>query len=152
MTAARRILLVDDEIDIRESLKEIIEMQVPGAQVTMAGSGAEALRLLGETRPQLIVTDFKMPGMTGLDFLAAARSVLPHTPRILITAYADLDVATKSINDAHVQSFLSKPVDPEDIVARVVRIFQAAEAKDEKERALAQTVRDLDDALKTVKE
>lgn len=148
---ARRILLVEDEPDIRQSLKELIEIQLPEATVDTAATGAEALRMLPQARPHLIITDFKMPGMNGLEFLQAARAAMPDVPRILMTAYPDLEVATRAINEAHIENFLAKPIEPEELLAKLVRIFQMADARHNKERALARTLRELQDAIETTK-
>jgi YesN/AraC family two-component response regulator len=147
MDHVRRILLVEDEPDIRASLKDLIEMQIPGAQVSTAANGAEGLRELATCRPHLIITDFKMPGMNGLEFLQAARSQAPETPRMMMTAYPDLDVATRAINEAHIENFLAKPIEPDEMIAKIVRIFQVLESKVDKERELARTLRELKDTL-----
>ena len=142
---------MEDEPDIRQSLKELIEIQLPEAQVDTAATGAEALRMLPTARPHLIITDFKMPGMNGLEFLAAARAQMPEVPRILMTAYPDLEVATRAINEAHIENFLAKPIEPEELLAKLVRIFQMADARHNKERALARTLRELQEAIETTK-
>ena len=98
MDPVRRILLVEDEPDIRASLKDLLEMQIPGAQVATAGNGAEGLQEIQRSRPHVIITDYKMPGMNGLEFLQAARAYAPETPRMMMTAYPDLEVATRAIN------------------------------------------------------
>ena len=85
--AQRRILLVEDEPDIRASLKDLLEMQIPDLLVETAATGAEGLRMMPKVRPHLIITDYKMPGMNGLEFLAASRALAPETPRILMTAF-----------------------------------------------------------------
>lgn len=143
----RRILLVEDEPDIRQSLKDLMEMQIPELSVTTAENGHEALRLLPEVRPTLIITDFKMPGMNGLEFLAAARALAPETPRVLMTAYPDLEIASRAINEAHIENFLAKPVEPDEMIQKVVRIFQIEEARVDKERQLARTIRQLTEAI-----
>jgi YesN/AraC family two-component response regulator len=122
-------------------------MQIPGAQVVPAANGAEGLRQLPTVRPQLIITDYKMPGMTGLEFLEAARAIAPETPRILMTAYPDLEVATRAINEAHIENFLAKPIDPDEMIGKIVRVLQMQEAKLDKERQLARTLRQLSETL-----
>jgi YesN/AraC family two-component response regulator len=149
--AQRRILLVEDEPDIRQSLKDLLEMQIPDLEVTTAATGAEALRAMPEVRPSIIITDFKMPGMNGLEFLAAARALAPETPRVLMTAYPDLEVATRAINDLHIENFLAKPIEPEEMIAKIVRIFQLEESKHDRERQLAQTIRALQTAIEAEK-
>jgi CheY-like chemotaxis protein len=107
------ILLVDDEPDICESLKEILEATLPGVRVLTTNGGREALELLGRERVDLIIADYKMPGMDGLEFLREAQRRQPKVPRIMITAYPDLELAIKAINEAGVHRFVRKPIEPE---------------------------------------
>jgi YesN/AraC family two-component response regulator len=151
MEPARRILLVEDEPDIRGSLKDLLEMQIPGAEVAVAANGAEGLRQIAATHPHLIITDYKMPGMNGLEFLEAARAASPETPRILMTAYPDLGVATRAINEAHIENFLAKPIEPDEMIEKIVRVFQMLESKVGKERELARTLRELTKTLDSAK-
>ena len=142
---------MEDEPDIRASLKDLLEMQIPDLEVATAENGAEGLRMIPQTRPNLIITDFKMPGMNGLEFLQASRAMAPETPRVLMTAYPDLEIATRAINEAHIENFLAKPVEPEELIAKVVRIFQIEEARLERERSLARTIRALQTAIEAEK-
>jgi CheY-like chemotaxis protein len=114
------VLLVDDEADICESLKDYLEKMLPGVRVLTATSGAEALRLLQGQSVDLIITDYRMPGMDGLTFLDEASKVAPKVPRMMITAYPDLELALKAVNEHNVQKFVTKPVQPE--IADYVRV------------------------------
>ena len=143
----RRILIVEDEEDIRVALKDLLESSLERVEVTLAEDGNAGLRALQAQRPDLIVSDYKMPGMSGLDFLQAARAYAPETPKILITAFPDLDLAVKSINDAHIENFLQKPLDPEVVLEKVNRILLMQAARHEKERALARGLKELSERL-----
>lgn len=143
----RRILVVDDEEDIRVALRDLLESSLDRVEVTIAQDGAEGLRVLKGLRPDLIVSDFKMPGMNGLEFLQAARAYAPETPKILITAFPDLDLAVRAINDAHIENFLQKPLDPETVLEKVNRILLMQAARHEKERALARGLKELSERL-----
>ena len=143
----RRILLVEDEEDIRLSLKELLETSLDRVEVALAANGEEGLQHVRDAPPDLIISDYKMPGMTGLDFLEAARAFLPDTPKVLITAFPDLDLAVKAINDAHIENFLQKPLDPEVVVQKVDRILRMQAARREKERALARGLKELGERL-----
>ena len=125
----RRILIAEDEPDIRELLKELLLMDIENVEVDAREDGPSALRSISAKAPDLIITDYKMPGMTGLEFLAQARLQIPSVPAILITAYPELDIALRAINEARVQSFLQKPIDPQQVVRVVGGILAASDRR-----------------------
>ncbi len=114
--AARpRILCVDDEPHILESLRDTLRRSF---DVHTATSGVEALAKLG-AEPQeyaLIISDMRMPIMSGSVFLREARRVAPDATRILLTGYADLDAAVCAVNDAALFRFLTKPCTSEELL------------------------------------
>ena len=82
-----------------------------------AGSGAEALELLGQMRTRgeqvaLLVADQRMPGMAGTEYLVKARQIVPEAKRVLLTAYADTEAAIAAINEVALDYYLLKPWDP----------------------------------------
>lgn len=105
-----RILVVDDEVDHLNLLRVILRREF---DVQTALSGAEALDLVHEHPPDLIIADQRMPGMSGLELLAFLRDKHPDTIRILLTAYSDAGVLKDAINAAGVYRFVTKPWDPE---------------------------------------
>lgn len=129
-SAARRqsILLVDDEADIRDSLKMLIEASIDDVEVLTAESGMAALDALARQPVDLIITDYKMPGMNGLEFLHRAQKASPKTPRILVTAFPDLEIAIKAINEAGIENFFTKPFEPEQVLGVVRQILQEQKA------------------------
>jgi YesN/AraC family two-component response regulator len=124
------VLLVDDEPDIRDSLKMLLEASLTGIEVETAEGGAAALDILAHKPIDLIITDYKMPGMNGLEFLQRAAREAPKVPRILVTAFPDLEIAIKAINEAGIENFFTKPFEPEQVigVVRDLLLEQRAQA------------------------
>jgi serine/threonine-protein kinase len=100
------ILLLDDEARIVDTLRLILR---PHYQVLSATDGATALELLRQNSVQVIISDQRMPRMTGVEFLRQARSISPASVRILLTGFSDLRAIIDSVNEGEVFRFLNKP-------------------------------------------
>jgi DNA-binding NtrC family response regulator len=123
-----RVLFVDDEHRVLNSMRIMFRRDY---DLSFAASGREALELIKHQDVDVIVADHRMPQMTGVQFLAAARSLAPRSVRILLTGYADLNAVEGSINECEVFRFLTKPCPPEqlrDTVAQAARIAQLTPA------------------------
>jgi CheY-like chemotaxis protein len=112
LSSVAAILVVDDEPDVLDSITDLLRAELPAVQVWPAAGGPQALDILRRERVDAILCDYRMPGMDGLEFLTQARQVAPDAARILITAYPELQVAVRAINEAAIQNFLTKPVQP----------------------------------------
>ncbi|MCA1819935.1 MAG: response regulator [Thermoplasmatota archaeon] len=121
----RAVLIVDDEPDILESLCDLFEAALEGVACRTASSGQAALDILQKGDVDLILSDYKMPGMNGLQFLEKARQVAPDVPRMIMTAFPDLDVAIEAINEARIETFFTKPLDPDKVVKGVASALEA---------------------------
>jgi thioredoxin reductase (NADPH) len=112
------ILTVDDDAAVSQAITRDLRRQYGAEfQVVAARSGAEAITVLKEfalrdRQVALIASDQRMPMMTGVEFLEQARSLTPEAKLVLLTAYADTDVAIKAINDIGLDHYLLKPWDP----------------------------------------
>ena len=107
----RCLLLVDDEAGIRSALVRTLRRD--GYKILTAASGDEALDILALHPVQVIVSDQRMPGMSGTDFLNVASQLYPDTLRIILSGFTDLQVVTDSVNRGAVFKFLTKPWDDE---------------------------------------
>ncbi len=101
-----RVLVVDDEPDMVENVVRILRRS--SHDCITAGSGQEALALLDRERPDLILTDLRMPGMDGLVLLRTVKRLSPPTPVVIFTAYAS-ETAAREAADAGASGFLVKP-------------------------------------------
>jgi thioredoxin reductase (NADPH) len=116
---ARPILLaVDDDVSVLEAVVQDLRRHYGATyRVMRAASGQAALDTLAQltTRQEpvaLILSDQRMPGMTGVEFLERARALYPEARRVLLTAYADTEAAIRAINTARIHYYLNKPWDP----------------------------------------
>ncbi len=112
----RSILVVDDEIRYRELYAHVL--RDAGFAVQEACSAAQALELLSDEVPAMVVSDVRMPGASGLDLLRQARTAHPELPFLLVTAYADVREAVDALKLGAVD-YLAKPVDLDELLAAV---------------------------------
>jgi two-component system, probable response regulator PhcQ len=103
------ILLVDDEYNVLSSLKRSLHGEP--LVVFTASSAVEALELMKEQEFKVIISDERMVGMQGAEFLAQVRALYPSTLRMLMTGYATTEVAMKAVNEGEVYRFFKKPWD-----------------------------------------
>lgn len=106
---ASRVLLVDDEPNVLSALRRSLRGR--GFEVRCAASGAEGLELLQREPVDAIISDMRMPGMSGAEFLHASLAWAPDAVRILLTGYADIGSAVQAINEGEVFRYVSKPWD-----------------------------------------
>ncbi len=116
-----RILIVDDEASQRELVAGFLKKQ--GHEVLLADGGAEALTRVKETRVDLVLSDFKMPGMSGLEVLRGVKAVNPEIPFILVTAYGTVETAVQAMKEG-AADYLTKPLDLEELLLRIGRVSE----------------------------
>jgi len=110
---AYRILFVDDEPNVLSALRRIFRRE--NYHIDTAMSGAEALQLLKEHPYQLVISDYKMPGMNGAELLKRIKALHPATIRIMLTGEADTGAVLGAINDGAVYKFILKPWNDDDL-------------------------------------
>jgi CheY-like chemotaxis protein len=129
-----RILVVDDEEAILETMTYTFEDDY---QVLTATSASQALDLLEEDGPvAVVISDQRMPEMTGVEFLAKVFEMEPTTARIILTGFADMNAIIRAINDGHVYAYITKPWEPADLKQVVRRAVDHHALAVENERLL----------------
>lgn len=107
------LLIVDDEPYVLKSLNRCLRSQ--GYRILTANSAEEAFKLLAVTRVHVILSDQRMPVMSGTEFLKQVRKLYPSTIRMVISGYTDLKTVTEAINEGAIYKFLTKPWDDEEL-------------------------------------
>lgn len=128
----RTILLVDDEENILSSLRRLLRRD--GYRILAATSAAEGLELLAKNPVDVIVSDQRMPAMTGVEFLRRVKTIHPHIVRIVLSGYTELQSITDAINEGAIYKFLTKPWDDEQLRANIEEAFRHKELADENRR------------------
>lgn len=103
------ILIVDDEKGVLSSLKRAL-VDEP-YEIFTASSGTEGLEVIKKHRIKLVISDERMPGMSGSEFLTTVKETAPETVRIMLTGHASIDAAMKAVNSGEIYRFFSKPWD-----------------------------------------
>jgi EAL domain-containing protein (putative c-di-GMP-specific phosphodiesterase class I)/FixJ family two-component response regulator len=135
ITRVRRtktLLLVDDEENILSSLKRLLRRD--GYTIITACGAAEGLRCLAETEVDVIVSDQRMPGMTGVEFLRRAKELYPDSIRMVLSGYTELQSIIDAVNEGAIYKFLTKPWDDERLRGHVAEAFRQKDMADENRR------------------
>ena len=119
-TLARTILVIDDQFGIRMLLQEVLERE--GYTVHAAANGGEALALVREKEPDLVLLDMKIPGMDGLEILTAMRKIAPEQKVVMMTAYGELDLVREAAVLGALGHF-TKPFDIDELRKYIVRVL-----------------------------
>lgn len=125
----RTLLLVDDEESIVSSLKRLLRRD--GYDIITANSGPQGLQRLAEHEVDVILSDQRMPGMMGVDFLRRAKELYPKTVRMVLSGYTELQSITDAINEGAIYKFLTKPWNDELVRGHIKEAFQQKEMADE---------------------
>ncbi len=134
-----RLLLVDDEPNILRSLQRLFRPE--GYEIVTAESAEAGLERLAEEEVDLIISDMRMPGMNGAEFLQRVADRWPHIVRILLTGYADLQATINAINHGHIYSYFSKPWEDHEIRLAVRHALEQKRLHEERKRLQALTER-----------
>lgn len=118
-----KVLLVDDEERILRSLGLLLRMQY---QVFATSDGHEALQILKREKIHVLISDQRMPVMTGSELLRHARGIAPDTVRILLTGYADADAALEAVNEGEIFRYINKPWGPKELRDTIAQAAEIA--------------------------
>ena len=136
-----RILIVDDEEAILKSLRRVLSLtpcvvgeRVCSLSVDTFSVAAEALEKARHTAYDLVLSDYRMPGMDGVSFLKAFREIQPDAARIILSGYADLNGLIGAINEAGISRFMSKPWNDYELVAAIGQALALRELTLENQR------------------
>lgn len=133
---SNKILLVDDEPNVLRSLSRLLEKY----EVFTADSGDNALLLAESLTFDLVISDYRMPGMNGIDFLILFKRLQPNAIRVVLTGFPDLEAVQHAINEAQVFRFINKPWSNLEILSVVENGLQHKHMLEENKR-LADSVR-----------
>src|ERR671923_1847427 len=110
------LLVVDDEPDVCDSIHDLLRREF---HVLKAASAAEGCRLMQANEVHIVLTDQRMPQISGVELLTKVRVKYPRAIRMLFTGYADLEAIIAAINQCHIFQFLRKPWQPEELQAAI---------------------------------
>ncbi len=129
---AGRLLLVDDEENILRSIKRVLRRG--NWDIQTATEGEQALALIQTFKPQVVISDFRMPGMNGVELLARVKQELPRSQRIMLTGQADQHAVEEAINRSEIYRFIAKPWDDVQLVLTVKSAFDQVALQEENAR------------------
>jgi DNA-binding NtrC family response regulator len=110
----RPILIVDDESEMLTSIRRLLRLEF---EVFTAASGAEAIEIMRQQPIHVVMTDQRMPQMTGVEFLRHVRTEYPEVIRLIVTGYAEINAIVEAINEGGVYRYIAKPFEPQGLAA-----------------------------------
>ena len=132
MNHRHTVLFVDDEVNILKALQRLLRQEE--MNVVCASRGQEALEILEKTPAQVVVTDKRMPEMSGVDLLSAVRDRHPDIVRMMLTGYTEMTVAVEAINRGEIYRLITKPWNDDELRATIRQAFEQSDLKDEIKR------------------
>jgi response regulator RpfG family c-di-GMP phosphodiesterase len=140
MTSSKKcLLIIDDEPNVCDSVHDLLRREY---RVLKAHSAEEGYRLMQDEDVHIVMSDQRMPQITGVELLTKVKSKYPQAVRMLFTGFADLDSIIAAINQGHIFGFLKKPWQPEALESAVrqaaIEYDRLTEAARDRERLLEQ--------------
>ena len=135
------VMIVDDEMMVTSSLQTMLSLETTH-RIHCFNSPIEALAQVNSLRPDVIISDFSMPGMDGIAFLREVKQILPEATTILLTGYADKENAIRAINSVGIYRYIEKPWDNQELKLSIHNGLERSHLIGD----LQQSVRDLTEA------
>ncbi len=126
MSFAYKILILDDENTVTSSLRILLNIE-GFTDVAVFNSPTEAIEYLKTNPRDVIISDFKMPQMDGLEFLSQARKLYPNASMILLTGYADKEKAIRAINEVGLYKYIEKPWDNDELIINIKNAYERSQ-------------------------
>ena len=133
------LLIVDDEPNVIKSVKRLLFET--DYKILSAESGEKGLTMFEGNEIDLVISDYRMPGMNGVEFLRRVRELYPDTIRLILSGYADVAAVVEAINDGQVYKFISKPWNDQELLTTIMRALDQHRLKNENKR-LTEELRD----------
>ena len=118
-----RIMIVDDDENILSALKRVLG-KAGDWEIVTCNDPLEALEKAQETLFHLFLSDYRMPGMNGVEFLLKIKKLYPESMRLILSGQADFKALITAINDAEIYRFISKPADSIDLISSITAALQ----------------------------
>jgi len=138
------VLLVEDEEYIRENLSEILEMN--GFKVTTAANGEAGLDAMKANPSDIVLTDLKLPGISGIDVVSAVKSMSPNTPCIILTGYASVETAVEAMR-VGAFTYLKKPFGKDELLVTIEKALEVYSLKQENSKLKSEMHRNCTTAI-----
>ncbi len=132
MHSQHTLLIVDDEPNVLKSLKRLLIDT--DYRILTAESGEKGLKILAENEIQVVISDYRMPGMAGVEFLNEVKGKYPDTIRMILSGYADVAAVVEAINEGHIYKFIAKPWNDQEIMTTIIRAFEQYQLQTENAR------------------
>lgn len=126
------LLIVDDEPNVLKSLKRLLMDE--DIKILTAESGEEGLKAFDANKIQLVISDYRMPGMNGVEFLRKVKELYPETIRLILSGYADAVAIVEAINEGQVYKFITKPWNDQELLTTIIRTIEQFELQQENKK------------------
>jgi len=146
------VLLVDDEIRVLESLKRLMEEDF---DVHLAHSVDEAMAVLADEWIHVVISDQRMPGMSGIEFLKEVRERFPEVIRIIVSGYTDSEDIITALNEAGIHQYITKPWDPDNLLLTIhnaAHLFQLQRENQQLSVELKMLPRNVEEGLANIRQ